>query len=102
MGSSGKTARTNRIRFLVLGVLGRRGSGSGGCGQTLKGIDTAASLLAVLELARPRIQQADLMLLTGDLAHDEALSTYRLLEQHIAPLGTDWRAIPGNHDNPQF
>ncbi len=68
----------------------------------LKGINTQASFQAVLSRAMETVPNADLLLLTGDLAHDESAEAYKRLKLNIDAVGTPYRAIPGNHDNPQF
>lgn len=71
-------------------------------GRALKGIATDASLRAVLAAARDDLAAADLVLLSGDLAHDELAETYARLQTLIAeyvPAGVLLRAIPGNHDD---
>ncbi|MCB1738269.1 MAG: metallophosphoesterase [Gammaproteobacteria bacterium] len=71
--------------------------------RALKGIVTDASLRAVLIAARDDLAEADLLLLTGDLAHDETEPTYQRLSSMLpefVPAGCLIRAIPGNHDDP--
>lgn len=68
--------------------------------QCLKGCSPYAGLEAVLLLLlRTRFADADRLIFTGDLAHDELLPTYHVLR---ALLG-DWlprcRFLPGNHDH---
>ncbi|MFO0820542.1 MAG: phosphodiesterase [Pirellulales bacterium] len=66
--------------------------------QRLKGVSTWDSFAAVLEDARRFCPQPDLIVVTGDVAHDEAASTYVALRE----LWGDWlprcRFLPGNHD----
>lgn len=71
--------------------------------RALKGIATDAALRAVLAAARDDLAAADLVLLTGDLAHDERDETYQRLRALVAeyvPVDVPLRAIPGNHDDP--
>lgn len=68
-------------------------------GARMKGMDTNASLLAVLEAARR--EAPDGVLLTGDLVHDGSAQGYRRLAAHVERLGAPAWAIPGNHDDPQ-
>lgn len=67
--------------------------------QPLRGIVTRPRLVAVLDDIRRRVSELDLLVLTGDTAHDEAASTY----DAVVELLTDWcdrvRIIPGNHDD---
>lgn len=68
----------------------------------LRGIRTHARLTAVLETIRVDWGDCDRLVITGDLAHDEQLESYRALHA----LTHDWharlRVIPGNHDQRDF
>ena len=68
-------------------------------GARMKGMDTNASLLAVLEAARG--EAPDLVLVTGDLVHDGSPQGYRRLGAHLERLGAPALCIPGNHDDPR-
>jgi len=65
----------------------------------IKGLCSNDSLQAVLAHARTRFADPDLVILGGDLAQDEQVSTY----QRLAGLLADWQApfmvTPGNHAN---
>ncbi len=65
----------------------------------LLGLNTQDSFAAVLQALDEQPWQADLLLLTGDLAQDESLAAYQRLAQQIAPFKTPAYWIPGNHDN---
>lgn len=65
----------------------------------LSGVDTAASFRACLEQARLRHWPADLVVLTGDLAHEPTPAAYQRLQQGLAPIPGPVCAIPGNHDD---
>ncbi len=68
--------------------------------KTLLGLNTQQSFLAVLDSARTAPEEPDLILLTGDLAQDEALPTYqRLTESLKGCFSCPIYWIPGNHDN---
>ncbi|WP_373650725.1 metallophosphoesterase [Schlesneria sp. DSM 10557] len=64
----------------------------------LREIVTWPRFQSVLQHLRQQLPDFDLLVLTGDIAHDEAAATYDAV---IAELG-DWidkvRVIPGNHD----
>lgn len=64
----------------------------------LKDVCTWDSFVRVLADARQRYPSPSLIVLTGDIAHDEATSTYRALREQLG----DWlplcRVLPGNHD----
>lgn len=67
-------------------------------GRPLLGIDTAASFEAALGQAL-RHAPPDLVLLTGDLAHEPQRDVYlRLIETVERHLGRHWLWTPGNHD----
>lgn len=64
------------------------------------GVDVQAQLNRVVAHAREHVAAPDLVLLTGDLAHDGSAEAYR----HVAHAIGEWpcpiRAVPGNHDDP--
>ncbi len=63
----------------------------------LYGLNSYRSFSEVVALAAQR--QPDLLLLTGDLVHDETAEGYRHLRRALAPLGVPGLCIPGNHDD---
>lgn len=67
-------------------------------GTLLAGVDTRASLGHVLATAQD-YGNADLMLLTGDLADHGSESAYRALDQLVTPTGIPQAWMPGNHDD---
>ena len=69
--------------------------------STSKGVATVQSFEAVLEHLKT-LPCPDMLLLTGDLSHDETAESYRRLHRAIAPFGCPTYWIPGNHDQPQF
>jgi Icc protein len=70
-------------------------------GGTLVGIDTDRSLAAVCRLIS-RQPGIDALLLTGDLAGDEAESAYIRLRDRLATLDVPSFWLPGNHDAPAW
>ena len=66
-------------------------------GGQLVGIDTDRSLAAVCRLVAAQ-GPVDALLLTGDLAGDEAEEAYGRLDEALAPLGVPSFWLPGNHD----
>ena len=66
-------------------------------GGQLVGIDTDRSLAAVCRLVAT-LGPIDTLLLTGDLAGDEAEEAYARLDAALAPLGVPSFWLPGNHD----
>jgi Icc protein len=72
-------------------------------GARLRGFDTEATFLTVLDAARRDCARADLLLLTGDLAEHGEPAAYTRLHAHLdAQQFADDRivALPGNHDDP--
>ncbi len=63
------------------------------------GVDPQARLTQVLGQARqgPR---PDLVLVTGDIAHDEGAAVYQRFRREIRTLGAPVQVLPGNHDVP--
>ena len=66
-------------------------------GGQLVGIDTDRSFAAVCRLVAT-LGPIDALLLTGDLAGDEAEEAYERLDEALAPLGVPSFWLPGNHD----
>lgn len=67
--------------------------------QQLKGIAPWATFERVLDVARRRHPSPDLVVFTGDLAHDELPETYHQLREHIVDWLPFCRFLPGNHDS---
>ena len=66
------------------------------------GVNTTASLNAVIEHIRQQEEQADLVLVTGDLVHDPVAEAYLKLRQQLIDLHAPTFCLPGNHDNPEL
>jgi Icc protein len=64
----------------------------------LKEVCTWESFARVLAAARQRFPTPDLIVITGDIAHDEATSTYRALRGLLGDWLPRCRVLPGNHD----
>jgi 3',5'-cyclic-AMP phosphodiesterase len=64
------------------------------------GLDTSASLDAVIDHIKQKRVKADMVLVTGDLVHDPVLAAYQKLEQQLESLGLPTFCLPGNHDDP--
>ena len=86
-----ETAATSRVVQLSDTHLMREPGGQ------LVGIDTDRSLAAVCRLVAAQ-GPIDALLLTGDLAGDEAEEAYGRLAKALAPLGVPSFWLPGNHD----
>jgi Icc protein len=64
------------------------------------GVDTDASLRAVVDAIRRDHGEADLLLATGDLSHDGTEASYRRFADAVGVLGVLVRCLAGNHDMP--
>lgn len=58
-----------------------------------------ASLAAVIEAAVSSHSEAELVLATGDLVHEEVASSYQRLAEHLARLNRPVYCLPGNHED---
>jgi Icc protein len=58
--------------------------------------------LAALAQARTQGWPVDLLLISGDLCHDESWCGYVLLRDLLRDLGVPAALVPGNHDHPQL
>ena len=68
----------------------------------LKGVCTRSNLQAVLDVLWRDFASAELLIVTGDLAHDELLETYEVLREMLADWLPKLRVIGGNHENRAF
>jgi len=68
-------------------------------GGRLKGVDVDAGLNAVIDAIRCHQPRPELVLLTGDLVHQETAASYRRLAQALAGLGLPVYCLPGNHED---
>ena len=66
----------------------------------LRGVDTGATLAAVIERVRAEAPPPDLVLATGDLSQDGSVESYRRLKVLFARLDAPVHCLPGNHDDP--
>jgi Icc protein len=65
--------------------------------QRLRGVPTQSTLTRILHHVREHT--FDLLVITGDLAHDEQGSTYDWLRSQLGDCLERCRFLPGNHDN---
>ncbi|NOZ52431.1 MAG: 3',5'-cyclic-AMP phosphodiesterase [Gammaproteobacteria bacterium] len=70
--------------------------------RELYGVNTRASLQAVLRQVELSHIPYDLVLATGDLVHDETEAGYKALAQMFAGLAAPSYYLPGNHDAPHI
>ena len=68
----------------------------------LAGIRTWDTFEAILADVRARHADFDLLVLTGDLVHDDTLKTYEMLREALGDWSVRCRMIPGNHDDPRL
>ncbi|HEY9846754.1 MAG TPA: metallophosphoesterase, partial [Candidatus Caenarcaniphilales bacterium] len=67
--------------------------------QQLMGVVTFDALQAVLEHLQALQPQPDILLLTGDLSHDETQASYECLQDLLALLKIPVYWLAGNHDS---
>ncbi|MFK8014957.1 MAG: metallophosphoesterase [Gammaproteobacteria bacterium] len=67
---------------------------------TLRGVQTWPSFERVLAHAKSHHWPPDVVVVTGDLAQDEASATYVKLAERMVQLNCPVLFAPGNHDNP--
>jgi Icc protein len=66
--------------------------------KRLRGVPTYDSFVDVLDHARSHIGEPRLVIVTGDVAHDEQRKTYELVRAALAPWLDRLIVLPGNHD----
>jgi len=64
-------------------------------------VKTRHSLQAVLQHVRHNIPKIDIVLVTGDLVHDESNDGYKALKHLMLSMDKPIHYIPGNHDDPE-
>jgi Icc protein len=69
-------------------------------GGTLLGMNTRDSFRRCHAQAMHTHPQHDLLLLTGDLVHDETDAAYEWLHETVTNKSHELGILPGNHDNP--
>lgn len=67
--------------------------------QRLQGLDTRLSFELVSDSALNKIENLDLLLVTGDLSQDESADAYRYLADRFERFGVPVFWLPGNHDD---
>ncbi len=66
------------------------------------GVDTSASLAAVIQHIKQQEELPDVVLVSGDLVHDPVSAAYLKLQQQLLGLDVPMFCIPGNHDDPDL
>ncbi len=69
--------------------------------EKLLGMETQASLDAVLKRMHEQVNGFDFYLCTGDLSQDGSTAAYQRLKDQLGQNGKPQYWIPGNHDNRQ-
>ncbi|MEH6343918.1 MAG: 3',5'-cyclic-AMP phosphodiesterase [Bermanella sp.] len=69
--------------------------------EKLLGMETQASLDAVLKRMHEQVNGFDFYLCTGDLSQDGSTAAYQRLKDQLGQNGKAQYWIPGNHDNRQ-
>ena len=64
--------------------------------------DTSASLKQVVKKIKSDENDADCIILTGDLVHEPSIDAYQNLADILLPLTVPLMSLPGNHDDPQM
>lgn len=70
--------------------------------RELREFVTWSRFMTVLQDVRQRIPEFDLLVMTGDTAHDEAFETYQSVRGLLGPWIEKLKIIPGNHDDRRF
>jgi Icc protein len=65
----------------------------------VRGVDTAETLRRCVRHARAAHPRPGVVLLTGDLVHDDPAG-YQALRERFADAGAPVHCLPGNHDDP--
>lgn len=68
-------------------------------GETVMGLDPQARLLAAFDSINRSHEDADLCVITGDLADCGDVDSYKALRQCLEQLRVPWRLLLGNHDD---
>ncbi|OJJ23692.1 hypothetical protein BKI52_04895 [marine bacterium AO1-C] len=61
--------------------------------------NTYQTFTQVIDLLKNDISNLDFIILTGDMAANQAQEVYYHVDELIAPLGIKWYWLPGNHDS---
>lgn len=70
--------------------------------RSFEGFDTSESLKRVVTKIKSDENNAECILLTGDLVHEPAKNAYQKVADHLSPLTIPVMSLPGNHDDPQM
>ena len=65
--------------------------------KLVMGVDSQANLGAIVSVISQK--NYDALLISGDLAHNGTLESYKILQKILDPIETEIYVLPGNHDN---
>ncbi len=65
--------------------------------KLVMGVDSQANLRAIVNVISD--QNYDVLLISGDLAHNGTLESYQKLQKILNPIETKIYVLPGNHDD---
>lgn len=65
----------------------------------IRGVRTRDTFERVLAAIDARFNEANGLIITGDLTHDEQLETYQFLRERLTRWLPKLRVVPGNHDD---
>ena len=69
--------------------------------ENLWRVDTMQTFKDVIAKIKERQEKFDAIIVTGDIAHDGELETYKMFAEEISKMNADVYIIPGNHDNKE-
>lgn len=70
--------------------------------RSFDGFDTSVSLKKVVAKVRTDENNADCIILTGDLVHEPSVNAYQKLADNLSTLTIPIISLPGNHDDPEM
>jgi Icc protein len=71
-------------------------------GRSLRGINTQECFKAVLEYASDHLAEANHIVITGDISHDESYESYSFISQELKNYKGTKSFLPGNHDDVEL
>ena len=99
MAKAPETMQLRRMRLLQLSDLHLLADPAGLCRGRLPLVHLRQALAESLSQLRRQGDQPDLLLLSGDLCHDESWQGYAGLRDLLAALALPVALLPGNHDH---
>jgi Icc protein len=70
--------------------------------RSFEDFDTSDSLKSVVAKISADENNADCIILTGDLVHEPSKNAYQKVADQLSPLTVPVMSLPGNHDDPQM